>query len=1182
MKSFLPKRNRFFTYFFITILLLMTNLTVAKAADTTPPTTPYNIKDNEHPSESQWYINNTSERFTWDAYDNSESFNNDGIAGFSYILNQSSSTIPDGIIDTTYYSANLSTTLSDGTWYFHINAKDDAGNWGGAGHSSIHIDKSNPSTPTNLKAIVVNEKTVSLSWGASYDAYSGVDYYRLQRSTDNVSFSTVVKTSETTTTYTDTLPAEGVYYYRVKAVDNAKDAHAIGTGDVDYGNVSLYTSAVSVSTNIAPAAPTANSSTHPNQNNWYANNDPVFSWTEPIDASGITGYSFVLDQSSSTNPDNVSDTANTYTSFADKSDGTWYFHVKAVDGVGNWGTVSHFKVNIDTAGPTAPTVSSSTHPNQTTWYINNDPTFSWSTPIDARGVSGYSYTFDQVSSTTPDTISDTTGSSASFANKTDGVWYFHVRAKDGLGNWGTTGHYTVKIDATGPVAPVTTSRTHSDQNSWYSNNDPVVDWTTPSDVSGILVYSATLGQEPNYIPLPNAGTTNNTASFFDVADGIWYFHVRAEDGAGNWGDTNHYKINIDTVAPTTPTNLTASAVKGSKNVTLSWSPSTDATSGVNSYKIYRSTDNINFSYVDSSTTASYTDTAPNEGVFYYKVAAIDKASNASAYSNMATATIDAAPAAPVVSSTTHPVQSSWYTNNDPAFSWTTPVDNSGIAGYSYIIDQSSATTPDTTSDTSANSVSFTDKADGTWYFHVRAQDKNGNWGIASHYTVKIDTTTPTAPSNLTGTGNQLTLNLSWSAASDVSSGVKEYSIYRSSDNVNFTYINKTASLSYADTVPAEGTYYYKLKATDNAGNTGPYSATATVIANTAPAAPTVSSSTHPVQSSWYANNDPAFSWTAPADFQGINSYSYVLDNNSGTNPDTVVDTTAVSTAYSNASDGVRYFHVRAQDKNGLWGATGHYKTNIDTTGPNAVTNLKTTANATAAGDFTVNINWNPTLDAGSGVKEYALEKSTDNVTFTQIAKGAVTGYDDTIPGESGTFYYRVKAIDNVNNQSSYSSVITKIGDTLVNSSFETDADNNGLADSWNPIALIAGDGRSADYAKDGTYSTKITGQAANKAVRQLTMAASGSKGSSILLTGWSKTVGTSSIGGNIGFIVFLTHPDGTKDRYLLPINKAAHDWAKSSLTITALNDFVSADVYIGLSDQAGAAYFDNFKLLKQQ
>lgn len=83
-------------------------------------------------------------------------------------------------------------------------------------------------------------------------------------------------------------------------------------------------------------------------------------------------------------------------------------------------------------------------------------------------------------------------------------------------------------------------------------------------------------------------------------------------------------------------------------------------------------------------------------------------------------------------------------NKNPVFEWT-PNDSS-VIGYSYSLDQSSQTIPDQITESTLNTVTFTDIADGIWYFHVRSVDTGDNWGPANHYQIMIDTTGPIASS----------------------------------------------------------------------------------------------------------------------------------------------------------------------------------------------------------------------------------------------------------------------------------------------------------------------------------------------------------------------------------------------------------------------------------------------------
>lgn len=188
-------------------------------------------------------------------------------------------------------------------------------------------------------------------------------------------------------------------------------------------------------------------------------------------------------------------------------------------------------------------VSSPTHPNPDLWYPNSDSSFIWD-PI--SGAEGYSHMLDQNPTSTPDMVIDSTDNSESYVGLGDGTWYFHIRAKT-ASDWGPTTHLRIKVDRTPPAAPVITSITHPDQGSKYPIDDPVFTWSTPPDASGIYGYSYVLDDHPGTEPDAIADTHSNGKSYTDVQEGVWYFHVRARDNAGNWGSTSHFMITISLV-----------------------------------------------------------------------------------------------------------------------------------------------------------------------------------------------------------------------------------------------------------------------------------------------------------------------------------------------------------------------------------------------------------------------------------------------------------------------------------------------------------------------------------------------------------------------------------------------------------------------------------------------------------
>jgi hypothetical protein len=132
--------------------------------------------------------------------------------------------------------------------------------------------------------------------------------------------------------------SDGDYKIRSKAIDNAGNVEIPSAGNT----FTYYTT--------GPSAPNIWSITHPNQETTYANNDPIIHWcVRGPSPSGIAGYSYILDQNPNTIPDTVSEGIGTARSYTNLVDGTWWFHVRALDNAGNWGSASHFKLMINAA-----------------------------------------------------------------------------------------------------------------------------------------------------------------------------------------------------------------------------------------------------------------------------------------------------------------------------------------------------------------------------------------------------------------------------------------------------------------------------------------------------------------------------------------------------------------------------------------------------------------------------------------------------------------------------------------------------------------------------------------------------------------------------------------------------------------------------------------------------------------
>ena len=93
-----------------------------------------------------------------------------------------------------------------------------------------------------------------------------------------------------------------------------------------------------------------------------------------------------------------------------------------------------------------------------------------------------------------------------------------------------------------PAAPVVSSDTHPDPNQWHSNNDPVFFWKVPIDVTAVKLL---IGHLPTAAPTVLYSPAISEKKLDDLADGVWYFHVRFKNQYG-WGGILHRKVLIDT------------------------------------------------------------------------------------------------------------------------------------------------------------------------------------------------------------------------------------------------------------------------------------------------------------------------------------------------------------------------------------------------------------------------------------------------------------------------------------------------------------------------------------------------------------------------------------------------------------------------------------------------------------
>ena len=194
-------------------------------------------------------------------------------------------------------------------------------------------------------------------------------------------------------------------------------------------------------------------------------------------------------------------------------------------------------------------------------------------------------------------------------------------------------------------------------------------------------------------------------------------------------------------------------------------------------------------------------------------------------------------------------------------SWTASTDNVGVTGY--LVERclgagcstfAQIATPTTTT------YSDTGLGAGSYSYRVRATDAAGNLSPYSNVATGVipDAQPPTAPSGLTATVSGSQINLSWTASTD-NVGVTGYLVERcqGASCTTFTQIATPTATTYSDTSLVVGSYSYRVRATDAAGNLSSYSNVATGVitdtqAPTAPSGLTAGVSGSQINLSWTA------------------------------------------------------------------------------------------------------------------------------------------------------------------------------------------------------------------------------------------------------------------------------------------------------------------------------------------
>ena len=696
-------------------------------------------------------------------------------------------------------------------------------------------DNTAPGVPSGLTAAASSYSAVNLSWTASSDAGSGVKGYRLFR---NGLFVKVIL-SPSLTTGDNGLMAMTTYVYKIAAIDFA-------------GNVSGFSSTVSVTTPNAPATPDTTPPSVPTGFAGVAVDHRKLNlfWNASTDNAGGSGVkAYRIWRDGVALPD-VDSPDLTTTDVGLQPLTTYHYTIKAIDVSLNQSAVSAeisvTTIAIDGAQLYATTCAGCHQPLAISTKLNK-------TAAD----------IGNAIATKPEMAS---------------LMFLTNREKNAL-----AAALIPPPDTTAPTVPTNLDATTA------SNTRINVSWTVSTDVGGTGVSSYRVYRDNVLVhtinhPAHSVGDTGLTA------DTPYSYRVSAVDAAGNASGkstqanarTLDNPVVPDTSPPSVPTGVTAVVVAYNR-IDVSWDASTDTGgSGVDSYKIMNGSTLL---ATVSSPSVSFSHTGLTAGTTVdYRIRAVDGAGNISALSPVVTATtssingatlysnncagchdplavstkkdktynqitnaiatkpqmshlssltvaektaIAAALASPpdmAIPSTPTSLAGAPQSATSISLTWGASTDNVGVVKYRLY--RNNVVVKDVTAPgTATTDTGLT--ASTAYTYKVSALDAADNESQKSAALVistpsdqlPPDNTKPSVPAGITVVVNSYRrITLSWDAATDNAggSGVKEYKVFR--NNLFFRTVSAPAVDMNDVTVAPDTTYNYRVAAVDVAGN----------------------------------------------------------------------------------------------------------------------------------------------------------------------------------------------------------------------------------------------------------------------------------------------------------------------------------------------------------------------------
>ncbi|MEM4217584.1 MAG: hypothetical protein QXZ09_06145 [Candidatus Methanomethylicaceae archaeon] len=310
----------------------------------------------------------------------------------------------------------------------------------------------------------------------------------------------------------------------------------------------------------------------------------------------------------------------------------------------------------------------------------------------------------------------------------------------------------------------------------------------------------------------------------------------------------------------------------------------------------------------------------------------------------------------------------------------------------------------------------------THYWKIIARDNRGAstegpiWSFTTASCPTPAAPTLNDPGQYNNTGNY---TVNWSLVTGATSYTLEEDDNASFSSPTTVYTGSGTSKNFSS--QADGTYYYRVKATNSCGDSAWSNVVDIIVDKTTPTDPTLSSS-HPINTPSNDNTVQVTLSGAADATSGVDGYGVAWDNSPTWACDRVLDyEETITTIESNPlPDGNWWFHLCTKDNAGNWTSTVHLGPFIiDTTAPNLITNFTATA-----GNQQCSLAWtNPSNNdlaevlVKRKVGSYPANHNDGDTIYNNSAPtpGGNVNYTDSNLTNDTTYYYAAFSRDTANN-----------------------------------------------------------------------------------------------------------------------------------------------------------------------